>query len=443
MSRFELNEQSDRFEQNLVFRASRSLQLALAVVVALATVVCVLLAVYGLTPTFKGLAPKEPGLATPDPVTAEHVLAAMEGPLEMGEGEDFPEEPLLEDESGPYAELISSIGEYFETGSHPWGSRYERKCVSGGAILDTRAQGDCLRYKTRRVARGINHQLSETAKSLPQPRAIAYLEGVLALMPLSYDDEHRVLGIKALSDVAKTQVENYAEAYQSLQALYGGNTQPPVLLEKEAQVLVYNAILEMTKLGASPARFLVWTPQTQRFVPLFSESEQLPGLVMLWNVLGDGSVEDITAHADSLHSLLDGVPEEKRVGALQVWSSLKDERLAEVLYDYELAMLEYRGVMSERQEKYEAKKNRKASVRTTGLYGMLMSIGAIAVLGLLLALLAVERNTRALHTLAHAYAKDGPPEEPPAAPLGDLDLTDMDSDVAYLDEEDLDLDEPV
>ena len=57
MSRFELNEQSDRFEQNLVFRASRSLQLALAVVVALATVVCVLLAVYGLTPTFKGLAP--------------------------------------------------------------------------------------------------------------------------------------------------------------------------------------------------------------------------------------------------------------------------------------------------------------------------------------------------------------------------------------------------
>ncbi len=440
MSRFELNEQSDRFEQRVVFRTSRSVHLALAVVVALAIAGCVLLVFYGVTPTFKGSAPDEPILVTPKSVTAEDVLAAMEDLPEVGEAEEYWEEPSLEDEIDPYAELISRIGEYFQQDSHPWDSRYKRYCASAGWY------GDCYRYDTRLVARGAKDLLSETANNLPYPRAVAYLEGVLTMMRLNYDEEHRFLGIRALSDLSQTQAVNYTEAYQGIYVLYGGNTQPLVLLSEEAQTLVYNAILRMTKLGTSPARFLVWTPQTRRFSSLFMESEQLSGLVMFWNVLGDGDVEEITARADLLHPLVSAIPQEKRVRALQVWSRLTDERLAEVLHDYDLAMMEYRGDMSERENQYESKKTQKASLRTTGLYGVLAGIGAIAALGLLLALLAVERNTRALHTLAHAYAKDESTEETtPDSVFSsvDPDLAEMDSDVPDLEDDELELDEPV
>ena len=144
MSRFELNEQSDQFEQQVVFRTSRSVHLALAVVVTLGVAVCLLLVFYGVTPTFRGSEPDEPSRVAPQLVTAEDVLEAMQT-LPMVAEEERWVEPVLGEEVDPYEALIAQIGEFFQQDAHPWDSRYKRFCANAGWY------GDCYRYDTRLV----------------------------------------------------------------------------------------------------------------------------------------------------------------------------------------------------------------------------------------------------------------------------------------------------
>ena len=66
---------------------------------------------------------------------------------------------------------------------------------------------------------------------------------------------------------------------------------------------------------------------------------------------------------------------------------------------YRRAMNDYRSKMAVRENEYLVKIEKKKGMRMAALYGVATTIVGIAMLGLLLALLGIERNTRTLENL--------------------------------------------
>ncbi len=115
--------------------------------------------------------------------------------------------------------------------------------------------------------------------------------------------------------------------------------------------------------------------------------------------------EDQLSALDELKSLVSSYPEEQRGDVLTAWVNLRIAKEKARRKNFNKEERAYRAALETQRESYIASIERKAALKPTSLMILGISFALIWQVGLILAILGVERNTRLLEEFIKANAK--------------------------------------
>lgn len=429
----------DRFEQRVVWRVSRGLYLVVAGLASLVLLGGAGLLVWGVSPTLRGSDPAEPTAPTPPTVTLAEVLSTLDAPQPEGfapEGEDAPSfEPaaLAAEEDGDAAynrrfqELATKLKMMFDDARHPWLSEQSVVCTSRAYY------GGCYNYERRTTRVGVvemvNGRLKRMVNAPPEQRlallqALVDVTGAVARTePPEPRDDLRFVAIGAALDMVGAAGEVRSDDIVTLVAALsvpGATTDAPRtdVPSDEARSL-FNAILAAKKAGADPDLFRSWLASAHTFRPLFTgDAEGKPndvdGLVAVWEAL-EGTLSELASQRmEGLRALATQAPGPRRPEVIRAWGNLVRSRSLESQMTYERALNERAMAIAELDAAKAVTDARKDELRGPALMALGGAILTVATVGLFLALLAVERNTRALRELMAGLQRRNEPAVPSA-----------------------------
>lgn len=392
----------DQFEQKVVLRVSRTIYLAFAGVATLSLVAAVLIVLYGLTPTVRGSDPPEPAPPTLQAVSPAEVLAT----LEQSSGEDVvierwtPEEDLRsairegaasEDPTAArLEELLTEIGTFFDMTKFPWLSETRSVCSSKNWY------GECIRWEKRVTKRGVLTLLDRGTQGLTPTQRVEFLDGVLAVLKMVDEEETRFLAVQALADMKAAYGRPAGASLSALKALFDRDAakRTPLVEQQKAQVL--SVILQIRKRDTPESTLATLLPMVPRFCSLFSPDDAVSALDQIWILIGGFPSAELVQRLVELDAALDAAPADLRVKAVVAFGDVLSDKNLAARRIYESALGERRQKIGELESRYSDRKERKSGARTMGVTGILSGLATIAVIGLFLGLLAVERNTRLL-----------------------------------------------
>jgi hypothetical protein len=414
-------EKLDRFERDLVFRVSRSIYIAFAVVGTITIVCAALVLAYAMTPTLRGFDPEEPVPPVTQKVSPEEVLAAMSGEdIQVEEDWDQPSErPARITERGDpnaarIAELMEAIEGHFEARKPPWRSKVNRRCAKRDWW------GDCERYESKVTLPGAELRLHSAMESLSSSDCVLLLEAVLSVVSSVAAEPNRFLGLWSVTDL-KAAYERYPE--QSLAGLNGilrptnadGGAVPPP--PDDYKSTVFTTLLEITKASTSEETLVQFLTGLGSFAELTTNEQAVALFTAVWSVVETTEAREAERRMDELLATLAAlkashaqasaaVSGETQVLAIATYASLRLAKEQNAEWAYGQAVAERDALIAEQNETYDAARERKSGLRRLTLLSILGALGGIAVIGLFLGLLAVERNTRVLGQLAERMAGD-------------------------------------
>ena len=395
----------EQFERKVILRASRSIYLAFAGVATIGILVAALVLLYGLTPSIRGSdppVPEEPGSQSISPGEVLQRLgpaAVAEGSLETWQPEtelrqaistgSTQEDPL----AARLDELLEEIGGYFDQERHPWLSKTRSVCSSKNWY------GECIRWRKDVVEKGVLTLLERGSASLAPAARVRFLEGVLAIVKLGEEEETRYLAVRAVADMKAAYGSPPGSSLQALQAVLSTPGKAGEVLPEQGRVRILKTILEIKKRDTPEGVLATFLPQAVRFMLLFEHDEQVAALASLWLVVTDLPPTELSVRFDEIYSTVATVPAEQRSEAIPAYAAVLDEKNDRAAAAHAEAMAVRWGKIQELDSKLAARKSRKSAARMSGLGTILSSLGLIAVIGLFLGLLAVERNTRRMGEL--------------------------------------------
>ena len=106
--------------------------------------------------------------------------------------------------------------------------------------------------------------------------------------------------------------------------------------------------------------------------------------------------EEFGARLTELRAILAAIPEVQRLQAIGVYGGVLRSEIDSRERAYRRAQAEREGQIREDRYKADERRDRKDGARKFSVSAVLGSLLSVAIVGLLLGLLAVERNTRAL-----------------------------------------------
>jgi len=422
-------EKLDRFERGLVFRISRSIYIAFAMVGTLTIIFAAVVLGYAMTPTLRGFDPDEPAPPGTQKVSPEEVLAAMSG----GEIEEEWEEPVkapakvvIDDDpnAARIAELLEAIKSHFTPKKQPWRSKVTRYCARRDWW------GDCSRWESKVQVAGAELRLQSAMEGLSSTDDVRLLETVLAVVSSVEAEDNRFLGLWSVTDL-KAAYDRYPE--KSLVGLTGilnpvkedgsPGTPPP----DEYKATVFRTLLEITKASTSEDTLVTFLTGLGNFAELTTNEQAVALFTAVWTVVEGGETREAERRMTELRAVLDAlkashaqasaaVSGEKQVLAVATYYNLLVAKKQNAEWAYAQAVSERDAQIAERNANFDAAKERKRELRRATLLSILGALGAIAVIGLLLGLLAVERNTRVLRELADRMATGQEAKSSPAEP---------------------------
>lgn len=393
----------DQFEQKVVLRVSRSIYLAFAGLATLSLIGAVLIVVYGLTPTVRGGDPPEPDVPPQQTVGPQEVLAALEEASDedivverwapeadlrsaISEGTNAADDPM----SARLEALLTEIATYFDETRFPWLSMSKSVCASKNWF------GDCIRWEKRVSQRGVLTLLDRGTQGLTVAQRVEFLDGVLSTIKLVDAEETRFLAVRAVADM---RAAYQRPAGPSLAALVDLFAPPPAKRQplsegQKAQIL--EVILQIQKRDAPEETLATFLPTLPRLCGQFSPDEAVVAADLVWVLIGRFSVDELETRLAELHAVLEAAPPDLRVTAIGAFAQVLADKNRRTAEGYESALAERRARIRELDDSYSDRRERKEGARTMGVAGILSGLATIAVIGLLLGLLAVERNTRLL-----------------------------------------------
>jgi hypothetical protein len=428
-------EKLDRFERGIVFRISRSIYVAFAVVGTLTIVFSGIVLGYALTPTLRGFDPEDPALPGIQQVSPEEVLAAMSGTEVVEEWPEPVEQPrtiTIQDDpnAARIGELLEAIKGHFTVRKQPWRSKVTRYCARKDWW------GDCSRWESKVLVAGAELRLQSAMESLSSSDNVRLLEAILVAVSSVETEENRFLGLWSVTDL-KAAYDQYPE--KSLEGLTSilrpmtpdgkAGTPPP----DEYKGTVFRTLLEITKASTQEETLVSFLTGLGRFAELTTNEQAVALFSAVWGVVEGTETREAKRRMDALHTVLatlkanhaasaSAVSGETQVLAIATYHNILLGKQQNAEWAYAQAIAERDNLIAESNARYDAAKERKSNLRRTTLLSILGALGAIAVIGLLLGLLAVERNTRVLGELANRLADDGipvaatpPPTEPATA----------------------------
>ncbi len=410
----------DRFEQRVVWRMSRGLYLAVAGVSSLVLVGGAAVLLWGMSPTFRGSDPPAPPEPTPPTVTLEEVMRTLDAPPEGvpdGEAPTYEAAALDAEDDGDAAynrrfqELAAKLRMLFDDARYPWLSEQSVVCVSQGYY-------GCYDYERRTTRVGavemVNGRLKKMSSAPPEQR-LALLQGLVDVAsavgrttePVARD-ELRFVAVGAVLDMVgaadEVRGEDVTALVQAL-SLPGPTPEAPrVDVAPEEARDLFDALLAIRKSGSDPALLRAWLGSVHGLRPLFTgDSEGKPnrvdGLAACWEALQGTLPSLVDQRIEGLRALATAAPGPRRPEIIRAWGDLVRARSMEAQSAYEMALAEREAAIAALDAEKAATDATKDELRGPALMALGGSVLLVATVGLLLALLAVERNTRALREL--------------------------------------------
>lgn len=410
----------DRLERIFVLKISRTMYLGAALLSVLTLLGAMALAVYSFTPTFRGWDPPEPEAPTLARVNADEVRAALSGKGSTAGRPDEAFEIAADSEPSPdvtptasNAQEISTafaqLRAQFDTSTPPWLPVREQSCTSMAWW------GECLRMSTKTVQPGIQDALEEALANATPPQRLQTLQSALRLVKLTQDapeplakDAIRAQAALAAIHLTRPDIAS-VPALDALEAGLKGST-----LSVDDLIAWLDATSSVDYTADQAALVATWVSAGPRWTKLLPTSvtgdrfSRRVALMGTWTVLRASAGDDASARVDEMIGVLESFPADDRVRALHAYGRLVHSKSAEAERAY-LEAQAARALAVTALDTSEAITNEfKSTSRSYALAGVAVSLSLIAILGLFLALLAVERNTRALMQLQAQQPKSSP-----------------------------------
>jgi len=405
---------ADQFERKIVLRVSRSIYLAFAGLATLSLVGAIVVVFYGLTPSVRGFDPPEPERPETQAVSPAEVLAAMEeeaaddvvverwSPDEdlrtaIKEGLHTTEDPT----SARLEALLTQIEGLFDSTKFPWQSKTKSVCGRKDWY------GDCVRWEKRVSQRGVLTLLDRGTQELTPSQRVDLLEGVLSVLKLVDEEETRFLAVRAVTDMRAAYERPAGTSLAALVQLFDRAPTDRVVLVEVQKAQVLEILLEIRKRDTPEQTLTAFLPAVPRLAARFSPEGAVAAVGMSWVVIGGLPVAEVPQRLAELEAALDAAPADLRAPAIETFGEVLEGKNLAARLRYEGEVGDRRRKIAETDSRYATKKELKGSARALGMAGILSALATIAVIGLLLGLLAVERNTRLLRDVIDRLGLEG------------------------------------
>ena len=394
----------DAFERRLIFPVSRGLQLLLAGISCLLLALSGLAFAYGVSPTWRGFDPPTP---TPTPA-AEVVLADLRPTTTDRSDARQPARatppPASTGRAPPPSysppDPVAEIATHFDTSRHPWLDRTSQYCARQG-------YRGCYRWERRVEMRGARHLLNQTFRDRGAPMTLAQLSGpIFQSLP---DDDHRYVFAGVLSRL--WQLARIDSAGIARIAAWLGD------LEDDDLIAGLNVLAPLGRRHSDASLTPQALDEVLGFVFERGLTPKASDLGEILEALVGAQTHRIQIGEPGLPSVLSAVVDTFEVGeradAIYLWTHKDRARRAEAEAAYEAAIRKHQQASAQRDRDRDATNERKEALRAQAMMWGSGAIGALALLGWLLSILAMERSARRLEQVAVLLSAN----EPPAPPL--------------------------
>jgi hypothetical protein len=397
-----------RFEREVVWRVSRTLFLGMACLAALSAVGAALTGAYGVMPSWQPSPPAMPEPPAPAPVTAEQLrsLIAPEKPVAaaapvqaaVAAAPVQAADPGVDPELALLADAHARIAARFDVSVHPWLDKVGRTCERSNWM------GGCMSYRTRVLLPGAQSLLEEVEGQIEASQRLGWLNAVDALLAAAPDsDDDRYVHVGVVKSFAGAW-GGQDRAIRALIGLYEGGPTPKDDLDDPQRRLVAAQAIAIGR--ASPAVELL-----ERWVSLFAPAAEGgarrawdgPLLPASWALVSALSPDELVAAMGLVDALVAERGVEVGAPAARAYLELRSQHEAAASAQHAAAMSEHMAKVAALELAAAASAAAKAQAISTAPAWFMGSVGTVAMLGLLLALLAVERNTRALQAVVARF----------------------------------------
>ncbi len=437
----ETAENVEKFEKKIVFKISRSLYLASAAVAVLVLVLGVVGLMYSLTPTLKGFGPSEPDKGKDPSVESSEVMARLSQPVKVAKAAKASKVPRTYNSDRVAAPpvgpseidlLLEEIRAYFPTEGYPWEDDVQSRCAYRNYY------NECVRWSRVVANKGALSVLTSALDTMPNSDQISYLKQHLAAMPYLDSEDLRFVYVGTASDFRAAMDSYPSAAIDSLNVVLGageGNESPDLSADQQLNLLY--SLLAISKSGHPQNVLAGFIPRAGSLALRISEGTK-PAAIAVWDVYVNAPEKRRDQHMTDLFKILDeDVAAAQRSQACVIYGSIYGGKLYDNQREYLKKQAEYREKVAELELEHEATKLRKTTVGGFSAMASAWAVGAIAFVGLLLGLLAIERNTRQMILVAEMLRgaagnaggdsdgddADAGAEEPAVADAGDdIDL---------------------
>jgi hypothetical protein len=447
----------DSIERRFVFRISRGLYLFIVglVAVGLFGAACVFL--YSLSPTLKKGDPAKPELPAVSKISAEEVAKILAGekdkslpfipPAVSYEGEGEGEEPPPADATTTnpdmlkIKELMEKIHvQFFPGETSLWTPLFETVCKQHHYFLVNK----CLSWGKRKVRDGIKENMEKEMKDWKNEERIKYLESILAVLqtlpkpeappaptpvteaaaetnptedtvqepPKKQKENIHLVAIACLTDIARayrgTPKEVVDQIVVMLQASEKESSKEKkvVSFSDDQKMEVFKVLLAIRKRESQTGTLAAYLKSWFEIRPLFNDEKMMEGLGNIWNAVKPLFPDQVAPTLAVIKEIITPIAMEDRPRAVSIFDQLMKEKMAASQMKYNMAMAEFESELAQIEVDYNTRKGAKTLLRYPALMGIGGSILGIAFIGLILALLGIERNTRTLEELLARMSED-------------------------------------
>ena len=393
----------ESLERHFVFRISRGLYLTIAALALLSLIGSLILLIYSISPTLMGSKPKEPNPPSLATVNVEEIKSVLKGeevvarPVKV-EGEYEAREAEPDPEIAKINNLMAKLHSYFPSDEYPWGSTYKSTCTRRDYY------SKCREWKKEVDKRGVNDTVNLAMSYLNNPQKISFMESLLLILStLSEDMETRFLGVKCISDICIAFKEMNKDVYDTILVLFRGEEVRTSIpenqlsqLSDQEKITIFQVLLNIKKGDSKPDILVSYLKHWNAMISLFPDESKIDGMETIWGAIKYMHIHQVDSMMNTMISTIQAIPSEERAKAAAIYYDLLNKRMNTLDADYRRRMSDYYDELEMIEAKHLSKKFSKKKVIPFALYGLGSALGGVALLGMFLGLLGIERNTRIL-----------------------------------------------
>ena len=398
------------FERHIVLRGARYIYLALAATASLGVVGAAMVLAYGLSPIVPGFDPQPP--SPPEEVVPSssdiHLTTATQPSYTGSTSQPLPmpmpsTQPSTQGNGAAATQerdrLWASLRASFDTSTQPWLDTTTTECIQRDWY------GRCRRSNTEITSVGLAKQLQNATRPLSLSDEIAVLTAISHLLSQSPNTP----GVRyalvtagiAMGEVWGGEAIAPAESLVTSAAQMADSPPPPAWPQRaELATLVGSLKLQ----NSQPEQFVAWMEHVAVQLLSLPDASQEAATRESWAIVSSFQTKSEEA-ATAIEDRLTQESPSNALAFLRAYREAVDAAQRDARREAEADRYAYATAVTEREIGVAAAQAKRWAARKAGLMALPISLALLALLGIGIAVLAVERNTRAIRALASVPSK--------------------------------------